>query len=282
MSLEEAHNPSRRGIRTVSDNPTVSVVIPAMDEARNLQHVFVDLPPELHQVVLVDGRSMDDTVSVARRLRQDVEIVPQTRTGKGNALACGFAAATGDIIVTLDADGSADPTEMPRFVNALCQGADFATGSRFIKGGGSTDFTPIRRIGDFLLRKIFNILYGTHYSDLNYGYNAFWRDCLEVFELPPLELSESEDPTMQWGDGFEVEALIAVRVVNAGLKVVEVPCFERDRRFGTSKLNAVSDGFRVLRTIRIERQRWRSHSAVPEPNTYGTLPMVTSEETPTP
>ena len=89
----------------------MSVVIPAMNEAKNLPRVFEDLAPDLHQVVLVDGRSTDDTVDVARRLRPDIEIVHQTRKGKGNALACGFAASTGDIIVMLDADGSSDPLE---------------------------------------------------------------------------------------------------------------------------------------------------------------------------
>jgi glycosyltransferase involved in cell wall biosynthesis len=280
MSFEVSHKPSRDRMRSIPENPTVSVVIPAMNEARNLRHVFVDLSPDLHQVILVDGRSTDDTVSTAQGLRPGIDVVYQTRKGKGNALACGFAAATGDIIVALDADGSTDPGEMHRFVDALCQGADFAKGSRFLIGGGSADLTRIRRAGNFLLRRLFNFLYGTHYSDLNYGYNAFWRDCLKVFEFPPLELGGSDDSTMQWGDGFEVEALITVRTVKAGLKVQEVPCFERDRLYGTSNLNVVSDGLRVLRVIRIERQRWRSRLALPAPKMSDTLSMTTSEERP--
>src|SRR5918998_4345899 len=87
----------------------VSVVIPTLNEAANLPHVFAELPGWLHEVVLVDGFSSDGTVEVARRLRPDVRIVLQERRGKGDAVACGFAAATGDIIVMLDADGSADP-----------------------------------------------------------------------------------------------------------------------------------------------------------------------------
>jgi len=250
MSFNVSVRPSRAGTLTESSHPTVSVVIPAINEAKNLPHVFADLPPDLHQVILVDGRSTDDTVAIARGLRHDIEIVHQTRTGKGNALACGFAAATGDIIVMFDADGSADPAEIPRFVEALCQGADFAKGSRFIEGGGSADISRMRRVGNYWLNKIVNILFGTRYSDLCYGYNAFWRDCLEVLDLDPSELSGSEDTTMQWGDGFEVETLINVRIAKAGLEVVEVPSFERDRVFGTSNLNAFSDGFRVLRIIR--------------------------------
>ena len=100
-------------------SPSVSVVVPALNEAANIPHVFARLPPDVHEVVLVDGFSVDDTVAVARRVRPDVRVVRQTRTGKGNALACGVAAATGDIVAMVDADGSADPGEIPRFVEAL-------------------------------------------------------------------------------------------------------------------------------------------------------------------
>ena len=78
----------------------------------------------------------------------------------------------------LDADGSTDPAEIPRFVAALLAGADFAKGSRFIAGGGSTDITTMRRIGNWGLAKVVNSLWGGQYSDLCYGYNAFWRRCL--------------------------------------------------------------------------------------------------------
>src|SRR5579863_3200871 len=141
MAFEPAPRSPTGARMTVPEEPTVSVVIPAMNEGSNLPHVFAELPLDLHQVILVDGRSTDNTVSIARQLRKDVEIVHQTRKGKGNALACGFAAATGDIIVMLDADGSANPAEIPRFIDALLEGADFAKGSRFMKGGGSSDIS---------------------------------------------------------------------------------------------------------------------------------------------
>ena len=118
--------------------PRVSVVVPTLNEAKNLPHVFSLLPADLHEVIVVDGRSTDDTVAVARALRPDVRVVLQNRKGKGNAMACGFTAVTGDIVVMLDADGSADPREIPRFVAALVAGADFAKGSRFATGAGAT------------------------------------------------------------------------------------------------------------------------------------------------
>ena len=173
-----------------------------MNEAENLPHVFARLPKIIDEVILVDGHSKDDTVAVARRLRPDVRVVTQTHRGKGNALACGFAVATGDIIVMLDADGSTDPGEIPAFVDALIDGADFAKGSRYMQGGGSEDLTLIRRVGNTFLTGTVNALFGVDYTDLCYGYMAFWRRC-----LPQLNV----DCT-----GFEVETLLTLRAARAG------------------------------------------------------------------
>ena len=241
--------------------PTVSIVIPAKNEARNLPHVFAKLP-ENCELILVDGNSTDDTVSVAQRLRPDITVIGQTRNGKGNALACGFAAATGDFIVMIDADGSNEPAEIPRFVAALKEGADFAKGSRFLSGGGSLDISLIRRIGNFWLNRTVNLLYGTRYTDLCYGYNAFRRECLDVMTLNATEIEGSQPGVMLWGDGFEVETLINVRIAKAGLRVTEVPSFETVRHYGASNLNAFSDGMRVLRTIRVERKGSRRNNAI--------------------
>lgn len=242
--------------------PTVSVVIPAKNEAKNLPHVLSGLPHGLHELILVDGNSTDGTVDVAREHRPDVIVIGQTRKGKGNALACGFARATGDFIVMLDADGSTDPAEIPRFVDALRQGADFAKGSRFMPGAGSSDISRLRQAGNFWLNKVVNLLYGTRYTDLCYGYNAFRRDCLDVIGLD-VGVPADEDPSMMlWGDGFEVETLINVRIAKARLRVFEVPSFERNRVFGASNLNAMTDGLRVLRTIHIERKRGTRKAAV--------------------
>lgn len=224
--------------------PRVSVVIPALNEERNLPHIADRMPADVDEVVVVDGHSEDRTVAVARLLWPEAVVVQQTRTGKGNALACGFAAATGDIIVTLDADGSNDPGEIPDFVAALLAGADFVKGSRFMAGGGSSDITWCRRAGNWGLGAVYNALFGTRYTDLCYGYTAFWRHSLGAMALPPVS---ADSP--QWGDGFEIEALINARVADAGLTVAEVCSFEGDRMFGASNLHAVRDGLRVLTTI---------------------------------
>jgi glycosyltransferase involved in cell wall biosynthesis len=235
--------------------PTISVVIPTKNEAKNLPHVLGSLAPDYHEVILVDGDSSDDTVEVACALRPGIKVIQQNRRGKGNALACGFAAATGDFIVMLDADGSTDPGEIGRFVAALRSGADYAKGSRFLPGGGSSDITRLRRLGNYFLNLIVNAAYRTHYTDLCYGYNAFRRECLPAMALHTGSPDDPIPATMQWGDGFEVETLMNVRVAKAGLHVEEVPSFEHSRRHGVSNLNAFSDGIRVLRTIYMERRR---------------------------
>ena len=258
----DAEEGTQEQLRPVQSDPTVSVVIPAKNEARNFPHVLAGLPKGRYEVILVDGESTDETVNVARRLRPEITIISQTRKGKGNALACGFAVATGDFIVMLDADGSTDPAEIPRFINALKEGADFAKGSRFMPGAGSSDISRLRQAGNYWLNKIVNLLYGTRYTDLCYGYNAFRRECLSVLSLEPGEVQVVGEESMLWGDGFEVETLINVRVAKAGLRVAEVPSFERSRYHGASNLNAFSDGMRVLRTIQAERKRGTRRAAV--------------------
>jgi len=242
--------------------PRVSVVIPALNEARNLPHVFARLPADVHEVIVVDGNSMDDTLAVAHRLRPDVRTLKQTRNGKGNALACGFAVATGDIIAMIDADGSADPGEIPRFVDALKSGADFAKGTRFALGGGSADITRLRAQGNSLLSAFVNRCYDTHYTDLCYGYNVFWRRLVPILGLDAASPPTSANGGKLWGDGFEVETLINIRVAMADLVVVEVPSFEHRRIHGVSNLNAITDGLRVLRTILRERKLHRLRQPV--------------------
>ena len=239
---QEAAPPPRRdrrvdrgGRRGDRSSVRVSVVIPALNEALNLRHVLANMPDSVFEVILIPGRSTDDTEQVAQLMRGDVRVIHQNAHGKGNALACGFAAARGDIIVTLDADGSADPREIPAFVGALLSGADFAKGTRYIQGGGSHDLTLLRQLGNRGLTTLANVLHGTRYSDLCYGYNAFWRGCLPLLNVD--------------SDGFEVETLLNLRASKSGLRVTEVASFELARIHGRSNLRTFGDGWRVLSTI---------------------------------
>ncbi|WP_420750591.1 glycosyltransferase family 2 protein [Rhodococcus sp. O3] len=236
-----------------SSRPTVSLVIPAMNEAKNLPHVAEQIPDGIDEIIYVDGHSVDNSIEVARLLWPEAKILTQTRRGKGNALACGFREATCAIIVMIDADGSTDPTEIPAFVDALVEGADYAKGSRFVADGGSSDITVLRKAGNKVLNTLVNWTFRSSFSDLCYGYNAFWRHHVPVMGLPDVDA-----PAAQWGDGFEIETLINVRVAKAGLTIAEVPSFEHDRIHGRSNLNAVRDGLRVLRTIGKEARAGRS------------------------
>lgn len=223
--------------------PRVSVVVPARNEALNLPIVFENIPEDIFEIVVVDGGSTDGTAEVARSLRDNVRVVDQDRDGKGNALICGFNACQGDIIVMIDADGSMDAGEIPLYVDALTSGADFVKGSRYLPEGGSTDITMIRSAGNSGLRIAVNMLFGPRYTDLCYGYAAFWR-----WTLPYLALD---------CDGFEVETMMNIRAHTTGLKTAEVPSMEYDRVHGVSNLNAVRDGLRILRVIVSERLRPR-------------------------
>jgi glycosyltransferase involved in cell wall biosynthesis len=215
--------------------PDISVVIPALNEADNLPHVLPAVAETGAEVILVDGHSTDGTVAVARRLLPDVKIVQQFGRGKGNALRCGVAACTGDIVIMMDADGSTDPNEIPLFVDALLAGADVAKGSRFLESGGSEDITRLRRFGNRVLNELVNQLFQTPFTDLCYGYIALWRGCFDFFDVDC--------------DGFEVETQINLRARKANLKIVEVPSLERRRVHGESHLNTFRDGWRVLRMI---------------------------------
>jgi glycosyltransferase involved in cell wall biosynthesis len=237
MGRLEAPATARRNVRS----PRVSVVIPALNEAENLPHVLATLPEDTYELVLVDGHSVDGTAEVARSHYPNVRIIGQQGRGKGDALRAGFAACTGDVIVMMDADGSTDGAEIKLFVKALVDGADYVKGSRFIAGGGSDDITFLRRAGNRLFCWLVNRIYKTSYTDLCYGYNAFWRSVLPAIAFDCA--------------GFEVETVLNVRAAKAGLSVVEVPSIEHLRIHGESKLHPVRDGVRVLRAIL--RERWR-------------------------
>ena len=240
--------------------PRISVVVPTYNEARNLPGLLCRLPADLHEVIVVDGGSVDGTVDVARSLRADLTVLRQSRKGRGNAVACGFAAATGDVIVMLDADGSADPREIPRFVAALVDGADFAKGTRFAGGGGSSDITRTRAWGNRWLNRTANALFGTRYTDLCYGYNAFWTHCLPSLEL---DAGGPRQDERLWGDGFEIETIINTRMAKAKLRIVEVPSFEFERIHGQSNLNTWRDGLRVLWALAVERVNGKGRTAAP-------------------
>lgn len=244
--------PDDHPLRRAEDRPppraTVSLVVPALNEARNIPWVFSQIPDCVDEVILVDGSSVDATLHMAQDCLPTVRSVPQRGPGKGNALRTGFDAATGDHIVMMDADGSMSPGEIPHFLHFLDHGYDFVKGSRFIAGGGSLDITRFRQFGNRVLLAAVNRLYDTSLTDLCYGFCAFRRSFLDDLDLH--------------SSGFEIETEMITHALCSGLRIAEVPSLELPRRSGRSNLHAISDGQRVLRTLLAERPAaWKAARA---------------------
>jgi glycosyltransferase involved in cell wall biosynthesis len=222
-------------------HPRVSVVICTLNEAKNLPHVLPHIPSWVDEVIVVDGHSSDGTVEVAKKLRPDVKVFYQLREGKGEALRLGIKSSTGDIVVTLDADGETDPRDMHLFIEALLRGCDFAKGSRLrlsLPAGKPTH----RVIGNLIIAAVFNMLFLTRFTDLCSGYNAFWKKSIEKVSL------DSEDC-------FEDEPLLVSRAKKMGLKVVEVGHYGRGRISGESKAPSWRQGLKAIKTLLRERLR---------------------------
>lgn len=226
---------------------TVSVVIPTLNEARNIGAVLDRMPPYIDEVVLVDGGSVDGTVEVARRHRHGVVVVHEPRPGKGVAVRTGFRTASCDVIVMIDADGSMAPEEIGRYLFLLADGYQLVKGSRFLIGGGSTDITWVRRLGNQILRSMVNLRYHAAMTDLCYGFCAFFRRDVETLGLT--------------ADGFEIEAEIVTRALRAGMRIAEVPSFEQPRWSGRSNLRPLRDGERILQVLIADARRPRYRRA---------------------
>ena len=267
--------------------PTVSLVLPCFNEARNLPAVFAKIPSIVTEVLFVDGGSRDGSVEVARSLRPDVIVLGQEAPGKGLALTIGLLAATSSIVVMADTDCSTDLDELEEFVAALVGGADLAKGTRHLPPGGSDDFTRIRRIGNWFLVRLVNCLFRTKWTDLAYGYAAFWTDTVrsiglsEIRELQHEVNAEGSRRPQVYGHGFEIETLMFCRTAHLGFTVAEVPSHERQRIHGGSNLNAFRDGLRVAHCIMKERF-FRPASSMRATNSLADRMAVRRMSTPAP
>ncbi|OIQ52784.1 glycosyltransferase family 2 protein [Neomoorella thermoacetica] len=213
----------------------VTVLLCTLNEEKNLPYILPSIPKFVNEILIVDGHSKDNTVKVAKQLLPKARIIFQPGKGKGDALRHGIKEASGDIIVMLDADGSMSPEEIPRFIKPLLDGYDFVKGSRFLPGGGTADMPAHRIFGNWVFTTLTNIFHRCRYTDLCYGYNAFWKKSFEKISFQ--------------GNGFEVETEINIKIKKAGLKVIEVPSYEAPRLNGKGNLHSLKDGWRILKTI---------------------------------
>lgn len=223
----------------VAKKPKITTLICTFNEEENLSHVLPKIPGWVDEVLLVDGHSADKTVEVAKKLCPDIHILYQPGKGKDKALKYGFKHAQGDIIVTIDADGATNPEEMQKFIEPLLNGYDFAKGSRFLK------IRPMkmpwhRHLGNWVLVTEANLIFSTRYTDLCSGYNALWKKSWQRIDLP---------------DKFGYEPLITLRAKRAGLKIIEIPCSDKGRISGSSKLPNWRQGWGAFKAILKERFR---------------------------
>ncbi|HEY0890783.1 MAG TPA: glycosyltransferase family 2 protein [Nocardioides sp.] len=249
---------------TTADRLRVSVVLPVRDQATSVALVLRQLSGDLvHQIVIVDRESSDGTLEAARSVRPDATIRRLPRTaGRRLALAEGFAAATGDVVVTLPVDGSADPTEIERYVAALAAGADFVKGSRVVVGGGSTALSPLTIVWLRLLSWFANRITGAGFTDVAHASFALWTHYARELDLAGLGGRRPHDTV--------VDVLFACRVAAAGAAVVEVPSTERVRLFGSRPQRLPA--FRLLHALWRERRAADAGQSFPAPTPVRAVP----------
>lgn len=220
---------------------SVTVLVCTLNEAENLHHVLPKIPQWVDEILIVDGHSTDDTVKVTMDLCPGAKIVVQPGKGKGDALKVGIENATGDIVVTLDADDATDPVEMYKFLDKLLDGYDYVKGTRFISGRAYNK--PFHRVlGNWVITITFNILFFHLYTDMCSGYNTFWRKRVQDLQLFST-------------DGYENEPLINTRIARTPLKVIECGHADRGRSSGTVKESSWRQGFKAIKSILRERLR---------------------------
>jgi glycosyltransferase involved in cell wall biosynthesis len=239
----------------VHNNYSVSLIIPAMNESATLTSIIDSVPEYVDEIIVIDGRSKDNTFEIASNHPRVNKVLRQRSRGKGAALSLGFAVATCDLVAIIDADGSMDPAELKDFLNMFPQ-AEIVKGSRSKKlGGTSADLTVFRDLGNRVLTKLCNFWFKENWTDLAYGYAVVDRKALGKLGLSSYDEMGSVFGHKSYGQGFEIEALIFCRSSKWGFRVLEVASAEHRRISGSSNLRAIRDGFRVLSAIIIEKNR---------------------------
>ncbi|MFD9610853.1 glycosyltransferase family 2 protein [Streptomyces sp. NPDC059083] len=204
-----------------------------------LDGLLDQVPPSVREVVLIGGRAGEGAVREGMEVRR----LGDWDFTRGDIPHAALLAATGDLIVLMNADGSMSPHEIPHYLHYLESGYDFVKGSRFIAGGDCADYPLPRRLGHRALLRVARRLYGQHLTDLWYGFCAFRRPFVDLLDLRE--------------DGVELGAELVTHALHYGLRVAEVPSRERPRRpagrAGPPHPRTVRDGARILGTLLKER-----------------------------
>ena len=216
----------------------VSLVIPTLNEAGCVAQTLSEIPQgAIDEVIVVDGHSRDGTADVVRRLGH--RVIMQKTKGYGGAFSEGVEAATGDIVVLMDADGSHNPADIPLLIDKVKEGFDYVMAVRYAPGSRSDDDTIIRHIGNMFFTFLVNLIHRVFVADALYLFTAIRKD--KFLQIRPKSL------------GFEYCVEILIRAHRAGLKIAQIPSRERLRSAGKSKVNAILDGLRIFKVILLTR-----------------------------
>ena len=216
------------------------LILPTYNEAENIEAivraagaVLADAAPEGHRVLIVDDGSPDGTGEIAERLAGEcdwVEVLHRSeKNGIGPAYLAGFRHALANgagCAMEMDSDFSHDPADLARLLGAVHEGADLALGSRYVPGGGVSDWGLLRRFISEGGSTYARLVLGLGVRDLTGGFKCFRRETLEAIDF---------DSVRSQGYAFQVE--LTYRAVRAGFAVVEVPIVFRDRQRGESKMS---------------------------------------------
>jgi glycosyltransferase involved in cell wall biosynthesis len=236
-------------------NKTISVVIPAKNEEKNLLIVVKQIPRFIDEIIICVSSLSDTSWKVYNDLSNSypVKFIVQSKLGKGAAQKNAINSTIGEVIVLLDADGSTNPSEITNVLNMLIESnLDLVKGSRYLKLGGSDDLTAFRSFGNLILTRIGSLMYGQKYTDLAYGFVAYNRRSLMKLGATK---TDNKFEIFSYGNGFEFETLVLSRMARSKMKIKEFPSYELKRLGGFSNLHAIRDGFRILFTLVFERLR---------------------------
>jgi len=220
----------------------ISVVIPAFNEEHNIGFVLQSTHEVLkkmglpYEVIVVNDGSMDRTTDVAKE--HNVILVNNGKNlGKGAALKAGFIRAKGQFVVTMDADGSHQPEDIPALLNPILKNDDVKAtiGSRFVDDVGKNSTTKLHLIGNKIINALILFLLGRVISDSQSGFRAFKREALKK-----LALSSSR---------YEIESEMTIKMLKNDFIIREVPIRCKQRKAGSTKVNSFNDGFRIFKAI---------------------------------
>ena len=216
----------------------ISLIIPTQNEAGAIGQVLKELPKRcVDEIIVVDGHSTDQTTREAKTLLRPKidQLILQKSSGFGRAVLQGLGRAKGDVLIIMNGDGSHDPKDIPLLIKKITEGYDYVLASRYAPGGKSEDDTQVTFLGNKIFTWLTNFVHGTCVFDSLYFFTAITRKGFKKLQLT--------------SPGFELCIETLIKAHRAGLIFGEVPVIERPRLAGKTKVNALRDGFKILKMI---------------------------------